>query len=83
MTLCDYASAGNTWSPDSRAWTIDSHFRVWLDQPLDLFSGPLTRYRAIEAAEVARAMVNAAAQPAGAFRVLEGAALFALGRMGA
>lgn len=28
LTLCDYASAGNTWSPESR-------FRVWLPQPLD------------------------------------------------
>lgn len=30
LRLCDYASAGNTWSSESE-------FRVWLPQPLDLF----------------------------------------------
>ena len=29
LRLCDYASAGQTWAPDSE-------FRVWLPQPLDL-----------------------------------------------
>jgi DUF1680 family protein len=29
LTLCDYASAGNTWNRDSA-------FKVWLNQPLDL-----------------------------------------------
>ena len=29
LTLCDYASAGNRWSPDNR-------FRTWLPQPLNL-----------------------------------------------
>jgi hypothetical protein len=29
LRLCDYASAGQTWAPDSA-------YRVWLPQPLDL-----------------------------------------------
>jgi hypothetical protein len=29
LRLCDYASAGQTWAPDSA-------FRAWLPQPLDL-----------------------------------------------
>jgi uncharacterized protein YbjT (DUF2867 family) len=43
-----------------------------------LFGGPLERYRAIEDHEVANAMLRAAAAPTGAYRVLEGRALFAL-----
>ncbi len=43
-----------------------------------LFAGPLARYRAIEGAEVARALLRAAERPAGGFRVVEGTALFEL-----
>jgi uncharacterized protein YbjT (DUF2867 family) len=43
-----------------------------------LFAGPLMRYRAIDADAVARAMLRAASEPAGGFRVLEGHDLFAL-----
>ncbi len=44
-----------------------------------LFAGALTRYRPIEASELARAMLRAAEQPqTEAFRVVEGRELFAL-----
>lgn len=45
-----------------------------------LFRGPLARYRAIHDGEVAAALLAAAANPTGGYRVFEGEALFALAR---
>jgi uncharacterized protein YbjT (DUF2867 family) len=43
-----------------------------------LFAGSLMRYRAIDAIDLARAMLRAAQQPKAGYRVLEGRDLFAL-----
>ncbi len=53
---------------------------VFMRATRPLFCGPLERYRAIDVDEVARAMLTATETPGGGFRVLEGAALFALAR---
>ncbi|MBM4358448.1 MAG: NAD(P)H-binding protein [Deltaproteobacteria bacterium] len=45
-----------------------------------LFGGPLARYRAIEAVEVARALLRCTESPTAGFRTFEGAPLFDLAR---
>jgi hypothetical protein len=43
-----------------------------------IFSGPLKKYRAIKARDVARAMLNAAMKPGQGVQIFAGNALFAL-----
>jgi uncharacterized protein YbjT (DUF2867 family) len=46
-----------------------------------LFSGPLVRYRAVDADDVARALLRASREPASGVRILEGASLFAMAKL--
>jgi len=55
---------------------------VFMRATRPLFAGPLERYRAIRADEVARAMLNAALEPNVGTRVLEGRDLFRLATPG-
>ncbi len=50
---------------------------VFMRAARPLFSGPLLRYRAITATQVARALVTAACEPTTGVRILEGESLFA------